>query len=235
MLCIRQSCNYCRPIDIMERFYNGWEEVFLPEFEKPYFAQLKQFILSEYKSKHVFPPSGKIFNAFDLTAPDEVKVVILGQDPYPTAGNAMGLSFSVPKGVMRPPSLVNIMQEIESNLGHKSIIEGGDLTPWAEQGVLLLNTVMTVVEGMPNSHKNKGWETFTDCVISYLNELDTEIVFLLWGNNAIAKKKLLTNPDHLVLTAPHPSPLSAYQGFYGCKHFSKANEYLEQFDHHIDW
>ncbi len=218
------------------RDYNGWEEVFLPEFEKQYFIDLKEFVLNEYKTKQIFPKAEEIFNAFDNTAPNEIKAVILGQDPYPTPYNAMGLCFSVPKGtVPLPPSLDNVMDEIKHDTGFVSKCIDGDLTRWARQGVLLLNTVLTVEARKPNSHRNHGWEHFTDAVISYVDNLDQPIVFLLWGNDAKAKMKLLKNPKHKVLTAAHPSPLSATRGFNGCKHFSKANEYLEQFDKQIDW
>lgn len=219
----------------MERSYNGWDELFAREFAKPYFVELKQFLLREYAAKHIYPPKKLILNAFDNTAYNDVNVVILGQDPYYNFGQAMGMSFSVPQGVAVPASLVNIFQEIRSDTGRETSIVGGDLTPWAKQGVLLMNTVLTVEEGKPNSHKNMGWENFTDAVINYLNERQRGMVFMLWGRNAYAKKQLITNPEHLVLTAPHPSPLSAYAGFFGCKHFSKANEFLAAQGKHIDW
>ena len=206
----------------MERDYNGWDELFKQEFAKPYFIQLKAFLVERYNETNVYPPKRLILNAFDNTAYDDVNVVILGQDPYYNPGQAMGMSFSVPKGVMPPMSLVNIFKEIQDDLGYKSEIVGGDLTPWARQGVLLLNTALTVEQGKPNSHQGKGWEIFTDQVIRYLNERERGMVFMLWGRNAYAKKQLITNPQHLVLTAAHPSPLSAYNGFFGCGHFSKA-------------
>lgn len=219
----------------MTRDYNGWDELFSKEFSQPYFIQLKKFLVEEYATKRIFPPKSLILNAFDNTSYDEVNVVILGQDPYYNVGQAMGMSFSVPQGVAIPMSLANIFKEINDDLGYPTSIKGGDLTPWARQGVLLLNTVLTVEEGKPNSHQNKGWEIFTDQVIRYLNKRDRGIVFMLWGRNAYAKKQLITAPQHLVLTAPHPSPLSAYSGFFGCGHFSKANQYLAKLDREIRW
>lgn len=219
----------------MQRDYNGWDELFLREFAKPYFKQLKQFLVQEYATQKVYPPKPLILNAFDNTAYNDVNVVILGQDPYYNEGQAMGMSFSVPKGVLPPMSLVNIFKEIEDDLGYKSQIVGGDLTPWARQGVLLMNTVLTVRERQPNSHKGKGWETFTSEVIKYLNARERGMVFMLWGRNALAVKPLITGRQHLVLTAAHPSPLSANNGFFGCGHFSKANEYLELQHRTIRW
>ncbi len=217
------------------RDYNGWEGLFLQEFAKPYFVQLKSFLVEEYAHKHIYPPKRLILNAFDHTAYEDVNVVILGQDPYYNPNQAMGMSFSVPEGVETPKSLVNIFQEIRSDTGVPTTVKGGDLTVWAEQGVLLLNTVLTVEEGKPNSHKDRGWEIFTDAVINYLNDRPRGMVFMLWGRNAYAKKQLITAPQHLVLTAAHPSPLSAYSGFFGCRHFSKANEFLEAQGKHIQW
>lgn len=219
----------------MQRTYNGWDDLFLKEFAKPYFVQLKAFLVEQYAEKHVYPPKRLILNAFDNTAYQDVNVVILGQDPYYNYGQAMGMSFSVPQGVAVPKSLVNIFEEIHNDTGKPTSIVGGDLTPWAKQGVLLMNTVLTVEEGKPNSHKDKGWEQFTDAVISYLNERERGMEFLLWGRNALAKKQLIFNPQHLVLTAAHPSPLSAYAGFFGCKHFSKANEFLAKQGKSINW
>lgn len=217
------------------KFYNGWEELFEVEFAKPYFKQLKQFLIEEYATHTIYPPKSLMLNAFYLTAPQQVNVVILGQDPYINPNQAMGLAFSVPKGERTPMSLTNIKREIKDDLGHDSIIKDGDLTPWAEQGVLLLNTVLTVRQGQSNSHQGKGWEQFTDSVIRYLNMRDRGMVFMLWGNNAIAKKRLITNSHHLVLTCAHPSPLSASRGFFGCGHFSKANQYLQSMDREIRW
>ncbi|MCM1395788.1 MAG: uracil-DNA glycosylase, partial [Corallococcus sp.] len=187
-----------------ERTYNGWDELFHEEFAKPYFKELKSFLVREYAAKRVYPPKKLILNAFDNTAYDDVNVVILGQDPYHNVGQAMGMSFSVPQGVAPPMSLVNIFKEINDDLGRPAHIEGGDLTPWAKQGVLLLNTALTVEEHKPNSHQNKGWEIFTDRVISHLNERERGMVFMLWGRNAYAKKQLIVNSRHLVLTAAHP-------------------------------
>ena len=217
------------------RTYNGWDELFLEEFTKQYFVELKSFLVQEYAVKRIYPPKKLILNAFDHTAYNDVNVVILGQDPYYNPHQAMGMSFSVPEGVAPPKSLINIFSEIEQELGYKPHIVGGDLTPWAEQGVLLLNTVLTVEDGKPNSHKDKGWERFTDAVIRYLNERQRGIVFMLWGRNAYEKKQLITNPQHLVLTSAHPSPLSAYNGFFGCGHFTKANEFLEKQGKQIEW
>lgn len=213
---------------MLKNSYNGWDELFLEEFSKPYFKNLKNFLLQEYATKTVYPPKPLILNAFDQTPYDKVKVVILGQDPYYNPGQAMGMSFSVNKGVAVPKSLQNMFKEIADDTGRPSTIEGGDLTPWARQGVLLLNTVLTVVAGQPNSHKGMGWETFTDAVINKLNSRNTPTVFLLWGRNALDKRALITNPAHLVLTAAHPSPLSAFNGFFGCRHFSKTNEFLRK-------
>lgn len=213
---------------MLKNSYNGWDELFLEEFNKPYFKNLKNFLLQEYATRTVYPPKSLILNAFDQTPYDKVKVVILGQDPYYNPGQAMGMSFSVNKGVAVPKSLQNMFKEIADDIGRPSAIEGGDLTPWARQGVLLLNTVLTVVAGQPNSHKGVGWETFTDAVINKLNSRNTPTVFLLWGRNALDKRALITNPTHLVLTAAHPSPLSAFNGFFGCRHFSKTNEFLRR-------
>lgn len=219
----------------MERSYNGWDELFKGEFAKPYFKQLKAFLVERYSQTEVYPPKKLILNAFDHTAYDDVNVVILGQDPYYNPQQAMGMSFSVPQGIMPPMSLVNIFKEINDDLGYPTSIQGGDLTPWALQGVLLLNTALTVERGKPNSHQGKGWEIFTDQVIRRLNERERGMVFMLWGRNALAKKQLITNPQHLVLTAAHPSPLSAYNGFFGCGHFSKANDFLAKQDRTIKW
>lgn len=213
---------------MLKNSYNGWDELFLEEFNKPYFKNLKNFLLQEYATRTVYPPKSLILNAFDQTPYDKVKVVILGQDPYYNPGQAMGMSFSVNKGVAVPKSLQNMFKEIADDIGRPSAIEGGDLTPWARQGVLLLNTVLTVVAGQPNSHKGMGWEIFTDAVINKLNSRNTPTVFLLWGRNALDKRALITNPTHLVLTAAHPSPLSAFNGFFGCRHFSKTNEFLRK-------
>ncbi|GAA0772578.1 uracil-DNA glycosylase [Clostridium subterminale] len=214
---------------------NSWDEKLKGEFDKPYYIELRQFLVSEYKTRNIFPDMNNIFNALKLTSYEEVKVVILGQDPYHGAGQAHGLSFSVQPGVRIPPSLLNMYKELQNDLGCY-IPNNGYLVPWAKQGVLLLNTVLTVREGEANSHKNKGWENFTDKIISLLNEREKPIVFLLWGNNAKEKIKLINNPNHYILTTVHPSPLSATRGFMGCKHFSKTNDILKSLEQNeIDW
>ncbi len=215
---------------------NGdWEEALRGEFKKPYYRQLYQTINEEYKTKKIFPPANDIFNAFHMTPLHEVKCVILGQDPYHGDGQADGLCFSVQKGVEIPPSLQNIYQELHDDLGC-TIPNHGDLTKWAKEGVLLLNTVLTVRAHQPNSHRGIGWEEFTDAAIMALNGEDRPIVFMLWGSPAQKKASMLHNPNHLVLKAPHPSPLSAYRGFFGCKHFSQANAFLEAHGvEPIDW
>jgi uracil-DNA glycosylase len=195
------------------------------EFQQPYFAQLKAFLVTE-KSKHrVFPPGEEIFAAFDLTPFENVKVVILGQDPYHGYGQAHGLCFSVKAGTALPPSLINIYKELETDLGIPRPTHG-NLTPWAKQGVLLLNTVLTVRENTADSHKNKGWEQFTDKIIDLVSTKRNNVVFVLWGNNAKTKSSLIDINRHCILTAAHPSPLSASRGFFGCNHFSKINKYL---------
>ncbi len=202
-----------------------WKEVLKEEFKKEYFFKLKEFLEKEYSNKTVFPKRENIFRAFKLTEYDKVKVVILGQDPYHDVNQANGLAFSVNEGVKLPPSLVNIYKEITNEYGGV-IPKNGDLESWAKQGVLLLNTVLTVRAHMPNSHKNKGWETFTDEVIRKLNDKSKPIVFLLWGNNAKSKKSLIDTNKHYVLESVHPSPLSSHRGFFGCNHFIKVNEIL---------
>ncbi|MBQ6368459.1 MAG: uracil-DNA glycosylase [Parasporobacterium sp.] len=204
---------------------NDWQEALKAEYAKPYYKQLYQFVNEEYRTRKIFPPGNDIFNAFHLTPLNQVKAVILGQDPYHNDGQAHGLCFSVNKGVEIPPSLVNIYKELHDDIGFM-IPDHGCLTEWAEQGVLLLNTVLTVRAHQANSHRNVGWEQFTDAAIKVLNEQDRPIVFMLWGRPAREKKKLLTNPQHLILEAAHPSPLSAYNGFFGCRHFSKCNQFL---------
>lgn len=205
---------------------NEWDELLADEFKKDYYIQLRQFLISEYNSRTIYPPMNDIFNALKTTSYSDVKAVILGQDPYHGAGQAHGMCFSVKKGTPPPPSLQNIFKEINAELG-LPIPPHGELTAWAKSGVLLLNTALTVREGQANSHRGHGWEIFTDRVIELLNERETPIVFLLWGGNARAKKKLITNPKHLILECAHPSPLSAFNGFFGCGHFVKANEFLE--------
>lgn len=219
----------------MVNIENSWDKKLEGEFNKPYYINLRQFLVDEYKTRNIFPLMNNIFNALKLTPYEDVKVVILGQDPYHGAGQAHGLSFSVQPGVRIPPSLLNMYKELRNDLGCY-IPNNGYLVPWAEQGVLLLNTVLTVREGEANSHKNKGWENFTDRVISLLNDREKPIVFLLWGSNAKEKIKLITNPTHYILTTVHPSPLSASRGFMGCKHFSKTNEILKSLgEKEIDW
>lgn len=210
----------------MVNFGNDWDKLLEDEFKKDYYIKLRQFLANEYKTQRIFPGMYDIFNAMKLTSYDDVKAVIIGQDPYHGEGQAHGLSFSVKKGVAPPPSLVNIFKEIKSDVGIDNSGKHGELTKWAENGVLLLNSVLTVRVGSPKSHQGMGWETFTDDVIRLLNLREKPMVFLLWGRDAKNKAKLITNPNHCILTAAHPSPLSAYNGFFGCKHFSKANEFL---------
>ena len=205
---------------------NDWQEPLQAEFHKPYYRELYKKVLEEYRSRQIFPAPDDIFNAFHLTPLKDVKVVILGQDPYHNDGQAHGLCFSVKPDVDIPPSLVNIYQELHDDLGCY-IPNNGYLVKWAKQGVLMLNTVLTVRAHQANSHRGIGWEQFTDAVIAAVNKQDRPIVFLLWGRPAQAKKSMLDNPKHLILEAPHPSPLSAYRGFFGCRHFSKTNEFLE--------
>ena len=202
-----------------------WNDFFNIEKEKPYYRDLMTFVNNEYNEKKINPDKENIFKAFYLTSLKDVKVVILGQDPYPTNDFACGLAFSVKEDSKLPKSLVNIFKELESDLGIKK--ENGDLSSWAKNGVLLLNTILTCEEGHPLSHKNKGWETLTDNVIKLLNTIDRKIVFILWGAPAIKKSELLNNPNHLIIKTPHPSPLSAYRGFFGSKVFSKTCDYLE--------
>ncbi|MFT4072423.1 MAG: uracil-DNA glycosylase [Dysgonamonadaceae bacterium] len=206
---------------------SSWKEQLENEFEKEYFVRLTEFVREEYRTKKVFPPAKLIFNAFEHTPFDKVKVVILGQDPYHNDGQAHGLSFSVNEGIPQPPSLVNIFKEIQSDLGI-SVPVSGNLTRWADQGVLLLNASLTVVAHQANSHQGKGWENFTDAAIRKLSEERDHLVFLLWGSYAQKKALFIDGSKHLVLKAPHPSPLSVYRGFFGCKHFSQANTYLVQ-------
>ncbi len=219
----------------MVQFNNSWDILLKDEFEKPYYLNLRKFLANEYKTQTVYPNMNDIFNALKYTDYQNVKVVILGQDPYHQPNQAHGLCFSVKKGVNPPPSLQNMYKEIHAEYGYP-IPNHGELTYWAEQGVLMLNTVLTVRESQPNSHKGMGWEIFTDDIISLLNQRPEPMVFLLWGANARAKTKLITNPAHLVLCSAHPSPLSAYNGFFGNNHFKKANEFLKQNGmKEIDW
>jgi len=204
-----------------------WDSFLDKEFNKEYFKKLSLFLKDEYLNYDIHPAKQEVFASFYYTDKDKVKVVILGQDPYPTVGHACGLAFAVKPGVKLPGSLKNIYHEIENEY-HLQMSDDGYLIKWSKQGVLLLNTCLTVRDGMPNSHAKKGWEIFTDNVIKELDSLEQPIVFLLWGNNAKEKKRLLTNPNHLILESAHPSPLSAYNGFFGNNHFLKANEYLEK-------
>ncbi len=214
----------------------SWYQVLRPQFEAPYFAELKSFLVSEKRQYAVYPPGPLIFNAFNLTPFDKVKVVILGQDPYHGPGQAHGLSFSVlPGKADTPPSLVNIYKELQDDLGCY-IPNNGYLKKWADQGVLMLNTVLTVRAHAANSHQGKGWENFTDAIIRAVNRQDRPVVYMLWGRPAQMKESMLDNPRQLVLKAPHPSPLSAYRGFFGCRHFSQANAFLEKNGiEPIDW
>lgn len=219
----------------MAAISNDWLEPLKPEFSKEYYRNLYRRIIEEYKTHLVFPPSDDVFNAFALTPLHNVKVVIIGQDPYHNVGQAHGLCFSVRPDVDIPPSLVNIYKELHDDLGCY-VPNNGYLVKWAEQGVLLLNTVLTVRAHQANSHRGIGWEEFTDAAIRILNKEDRPIVFILWGSPAQTKKKMLNNPKHLILEAPHPSPLSAYRGFFGSRPFSKTNVFLEQNGiQAIDW
>jgi len=219
----------------MSAITGEWEKALKDEFNKDYYLDLYKKLLYEYGSHTVFPPKQDIFNAFHYAPLEKIKVVILGQDPYHDHGQAHGLCFSVQKGVDIPPSLKNIYEELHNELG-LYIPDNGCLEKWAKQGVFLLNAVLTVRAHSPQSHKNIGWEKFTDAAIEVLNKQERPIVFMLWGSSAIAKKDLLNNPKHLILTAPHPSPLSAYRGFFGCDHFVKTNDFLRQNGlDEIDW
>lgn len=219
----------------MISFNNNWDALLQDEFQKPYYLKLRSFLAEEYRTKKIYPPMEDIFNSLKYTDYRDVKAVIIGQDPYHQPGQAHGLAFSVKKGVAPPPSLQNIYKEIHAETG-LPIPPHGELTAWAKNGVLLLNTALTVRDSSPNSHKGMGWEIFTDRVIELLNSRPEPMVFLLWGANARAKERLITNPAHLVLTSAHPSPLSAYNGFFGNNHFIKANEFLKSVGKEpIDW
>ena len=204
-----------------------WNDVINEEKQKEYFKNLEESINKKYETSTVFPPQELIYKAFDATTLDNLKVVILGQDPYHGAGQAQGLSFSTPKEIPNPPSMKNMLKEIEEDLGRVSYCEDGDLNPWAKEGVLLLNTILTVEESKPKSHHKLGWEIFTDNIIKYISQNCENVVFLLWGSPSIRKEKLIDKNRHHILSAPHPSPLSAYRGFFGCKHFSKTNKILK--------
>ncbi len=215
--------------------HNDWWAFLQKEWQEPYFEKLSAFVHTEYETKTIFPPKNKVFSAFEACAYKDIKVVILGQDPYHEVNQAHGMCFSVNLGVKIPPSLMNIYKELQNDLGCY-IPNNGYLMPWARQGVFLLNTVMTVQEGRANSHAGKGWEIFTDHVIQEINKKDTPVVFLLWGRNARNKAAMIDQTKHLVLECAHPSPLSAYNGFFGCRHFSKANAFLKQHGQQpIDW
>lgn len=209
----------------MIKITEEWDEILKEEFASESYLRLREFLKREYSSRTIYPSMFDIFNSMKKTAFKDVKAVILGQDPYHEKGQAMGLSFSVPAGVEKPPSLVNIFKELHSETGME-IPASGDLTGWANQGVLLLNAVLTVREHAANSHKGKGWEEFTDSIIKKISDGRENVVFLLWGGNARSKKPLIDGAKHLILECAHPSPLSAYNGFFGCGHFIKANEYL---------
>ncbi len=219
----------------MIKFDNDWDEILKDEFKQEYYLKLRAFLKKEYMTRRIFPDMHDIFNAFKYTPYNNVKIVIIGQDPYHGLGQAHGLCFSVKKGVEAPPSLKNIYKEIDNEL-HVGIPNHGELIKWARQGVLLLNTALTVRERQANSHRGMGWEIFTDHVIEKLNSRNEPVIFLLWGSNARAKKMLITNPNHKILECAHPSPLSAYNGFFGCGHFIKANQILKSNGlNEIDW
>ena len=214
---------------------NDWDKLLEDEFKKDYYLRLREFLKTEYFSRPIYPPMNDIFNALRYTSYENTRVVILGQDPYHGYGQAHGLCFSVKRGTPPPPSLKNIFKELNTEYGIEEP-ECGELTGWAKQGVLLLNTTLTVRESQPQSHKGMGWETFTDTVIRLINEKTSPVVLMLWGSNARAKKSIITNPSHLVLESAHPSPLSAYNGFFGCNHFKRANEFLaSQGEREISW
>ncbi|WP_306483904.1 uracil-DNA glycosylase [Anaerococcus sp.] len=214
---------------------NDWDQLLKEEWEKPYYKNLRKFLINEYKHYNIYPDMYDLFNALKYVSYEDTKVVILGQDPYHGKGQAHGFSFSVKEDVPIPPSLLNIYKELNDDLG-LFIPDNGDLTKWAKQGVLLLNTVLTVREKSPNSHRGKGWEVLTDRIIELLNKREKPIVFILWGANAKSKEKLITNKNHLILKSVHPSPLSAYRGFFGSKVFSRTNEFLRANNmDEIDW
>ena len=214
---------------------NDWDDALKEEFQKEYYLLLREFLKKEYSTQRIYPPMNDIFNALKYTSLENTKVVILGQDPYHGNGQAHGLCFSVKRGIAEPPSLKNIFKELKEEYGMEAP-ECGELTGWAKQGVLLLNTTLTVREASPASHKGQGWEILTDKIISLVNKKDTPVVFMLWGSHARSKKALITNPHHIILECAHPSPLSAYNGFFGCGHFKRANEFLASNEiKEIDW
>ena len=219
----------------MEIFKNDWGQYLKEEMAQPYYRQLRQFLIGEYSTKQVYPDMYSIFNALHYTSYADTKVLILGQDPYHEPGQAHGLSFSVQPNVPPPPSFVNIFKELETDLGC-TVPNNGCLEPWARQGVLLLNTVLTVQAHRANSHRDKGWEIFTDKIISLLNQREKPVAFILWGSPARRKKAMITNPQHFIVESPHPSPLSAYRGFFGSRPFSKVNKFLESVgEEPINW
>ena len=219
----------------MEIFKNDWGQYLKEEMAQPYYRQLRQFLIGEYSTKQVYPDMYSIFNALHYTSYADTKVLILGQDPYHEPGQAHGLSFSVQPNVPPPPSLVNIFKELETDLGC-TVPNNGCLEPWARQGVLLLNTVLTVQAHKANSHRDKGWEIFTDKIISLLNQREKPVAFILWGSPARRKKAMITNPQHFIVESPHPSPLSAYRGFFGSRPFSRVNKFLESVgEEPINW
>ena len=211
----------------MVKLGNDWDEILENEFKKDYYLKIRELLKAEYSSKVIYPPMFDIFNALRYTSFENTRVVILGQDPYHEPGQAHGLSFSVKKGLKIPPSLVNIYKELKTDIGME-IPNHGELTSWAKQGVLLLNATLTVRQGLANSHQNIGWSIFTDNIIKALNESSKPVVFILWGGNARSKKKYISNPNHLIIESAHPSPLSAYNGFFGSRPFSRTNEFLSK-------
>ena len=211
----------------MVEMNNSWDQYLEEEFKKPYYAKLRDFLKYEYQTQTIYPNMYDIFNALKATAYEDVKVVILGQDPYHGEGQAHGMAFSVKPGVKVPPSLVNVFKELQATMGCE-IPNNGYLMKWAQQGILLLNTVLTVRAGSPQSHKGQGWEVFTDRIIALLNERKDPVIFVLWGAPAKKKASLITAPQHKILMAAHPSPLSAYNGFFGCNHFNQINDYLKE-------
>lgn len=214
---------------------NDWDELLKPEFDKEYYQELRKFLVNEYKTQKIHPDMDEIFSALKLSSYKDTKILLLGQDPYHGEGQAHGLAFSVKPGITPPPSLKNMYKEIESELGIKPP-NNGYLVSWAKQGILMINTVLTVRDGLANSHKRRGWEIFTDRIIELLNEKDEPVIFILWGNNAKTKKKLITNKNHFIIEGVHPSPLSASRGFFGCGHFKKVNEILKSLGKkEIDW
>lgn len=219
----------------MEIFKNDWGQYLKEEMAQPYYRKLRQFLIGEYSTNQVYPDMYSIFNALHYTSYADTKVLLLGQDPYHEPGQAHGLSFSVQPNVPPPPSLVNIFKELETDLGC-TVPNNGCLEPWARQGVLLLNTVLTVQAHRANSHRDKGWEIFTDKIISLLNQREKPVAFILWGSPARRKKAMITNPQHFIVESPHPSPLSAYRGFFGSRPFSKVNKFLESVgEEPINW